>query len=163
MKLKNFSSYEIDVENGTVWSYKSNRFIGSPQENNNGYWYIGLMDDNGKPHTFPLHRVIWMSANGEIPEGLEVNHIDEDKSNNSLSNLNLMTPKENINFGTRTQRTSRQVAAYKDGVLVLIFSSTAEAGRNGFHQGAVSDCCNGIRQSHKGYTWKYTDNPTLFS
>lgn len=164
MKLSNFSSYEIDVEEGTVWSYKSNKFIGSPQENNNGYWQVGLTDDSGESHVFYLHRLIWTAVNGEIPYGYEINHIDEDKSNCSIFNLSLCTHKENINYGARTQRTCKQVAAYKDGVLVMIFPSTAQAQRlGGFNQGAISDCCNGKRQSHKGFTWKYTDNPTLFS
>lgn len=153
MKLKNFSDYEIDVEEGKVWSYKRNRFVGT--QHPNGYWYVSLMSDDGKPHIFLLHRVIWMSANGEIPEGLEVNHLDEDKSNNSISNLNLLTRKENNNYGTRTQRTSRQVAAYKNGVLVMVFPSTAEAERNGYDHSAVAKCCNGKLPHYKGYQWRF--------
>ena len=42
--------------------------------------------------------------NGPIPEGMQVNHIDENTLNNNLENLNLMTPSENINWGTRNER-----------------------------------------------------------
>lgn len=157
MKLKNFNDYEIDVENGTVWSYKSNRFIGAKHPK--GYWYVGLMDNDGKQHNFILQRLIWIAVNGNIPEGLQVNHIDENKSNNSITNLNLMTCKENCNFGTRNTRRakkqSKQVAVYKDGVLVMTFASTAEAGRKGFDQSGVAACCRGKLKSYKGYQWKY--------
>ena len=41
---------------------------------------------------------------------MEVNHIDENKDNNSISNLNLMTPKENCNWGTRNERSSKAIS-----------------------------------------------------
>jgi hypothetical protein len=163
MKLENFSNYEIYPEEGKIWSYKSKRYVGA--QVTNGYWQVGLYDDNGERHMFQLHRVIWMAVNGDIPEGLEINHIDENKSNNSISNLNLMTRKENINYGTGIQRSakkqtnrsdiSKQVGAFKDGVLVMVFPSTREAGRNGFKHSAVSNCCNGKLPHYKGYQWKY--------
>ncbi len=39
---------------------------------------------------------MWIAFNGEIPEGYEIDHDDNDKSNNALSNLNLKTRKENM-------------------------------------------------------------------
>ena len=168
MKLKGFSNYEIYPEEGKVFSYKSNRFIGYPNEAIGGYWQVTLYDDNGKEYHFLLHRLIWEAVNGAIPENMQINHLDENTSNNVISNLSLCTPKENINFGTGIQRRtasrdykalaeklSNQVAAYKNGVLVMVFPSTAEAQRQGFHQGNISACCNGIRQSHKGYQWRF--------
>lgn len=41
-----------------------------------------------------LHDVVWEQANGAIPGGMEIHHIDEDKLNNALSNLHLVTPLE---------------------------------------------------------------------
>lgn len=38
-----------------------------------------------------IHRYVWESYNGEIPKGYEIHHIDHDKSNNSIENLELMT------------------------------------------------------------------------
>ena len=48
---------------------------------------------------FLVHRLVYATFVGEIPDGLQVNHIDECKENNVLSNLNLMTAKENTNWG----------------------------------------------------------------
>ena len=162
IKLENYSDYEIYPELGKVWSIKSNNWIGAKQAK--GYWRVTLHDDDGKQKNFQLHRLIWESVNGTIPEGLQVNHIDEDKSNNSITNLNLMTPKQNSNWGTGIERsaekrtngvTSKQVAAYKDGVLVMAFPSTKEAQRNGFSSGHISQCCNGKLSHYKSYTWRY--------
>lgn len=159
MKLKNFSNYEIYPEEGKVWSYKRNRFVGA--QHPNGYWYVTLTDDDGKQKTSLLHKVIWTSVNGQIPEGLDVNHIDEDKSNNSISNLNLMTRKDNINWGSgierRAEKQSKQVGAHQNGVLIMTFQSVSEAARYvGGGTSSITKCCRGKQKSHKGFIWRYT-------
>ena len=175
MKLKNFSNYEIYPEEGKVWSIKTNRWVG--YKTPNGYWQVILTDDDGKKYHFLLHRLICTAVYGEIPDGMEVNHISENKDENFISNLELVDRKTNVNYGTGIQRSadkrrgkpnpkvaekltnnpnrSHQVGAYKDGVLVMVFPSTAEAGRQGFHQGSISQCCRGKRKSHKGFIWRY--------
>ena len=35
------------------------------------------------------------------------------------------------------------------------YESMQEAKRDGFHQGAISACCNGKVKSHKGFTWRF--------
>ena len=42
-----------------------------------------------------------------------------------------------------------------DGNVVLTFSSTAEAGRNGFDQSNVAACCRGKIKTHRGLHWRY--------
>ena len=71
--------------------------------NHKGYKLCYLCK-KGITRTFAIHRLVYISFNGLIPEGKVVNHIDENKLNNSLSNLNLLTPKENANWGTAIQR-----------------------------------------------------------
>ena len=110
---------------------------------------------------YRLHRVVYESVTGEpIPEGMQCNHISEDKMDCSFANINLMSPKQNCNWGSRNKRMakalSKQVGAFnKNGELVMVFQSTMEAQRNGFHSGCISMCCNGKLKTHKGYTWKY--------
>ena len=43
-----------------------------------------------------VHRLIWQGFNGEIPEGMEIDHINTDPTDNRLSNLRLVTHKENM-------------------------------------------------------------------
>jgi hypothetical protein len=49
----------------------------------------------GKRYQILVHRVVYSFFNGEIPDGMQINHIDGDKKNNALSNLELVTPREN--------------------------------------------------------------------
>lgn len=171
-KFRNYSNYEI-YPDGKIWSYKYKKFL-KPATRKDGYQQVCLTDNEGKKKMYRLHRVVWEAVTGEpIPECYEINHIDERKDNNIVSNLELVTPKENVNYGTRNERAgksisnnqnrskaiskalSKQVGAYEDGKLVMVFTSTNEASRNGFSQGNVAACCRGERKSHKGYEWRY--------
>lgn len=42
-----------------------------------------------------------------------------------------------------------------DGILVKVWKSSSECGKNGFSQGSISQCCNGKLKKHKGYKWSY--------
>lgn len=105
------------------------------------------------------HRIIYIAFNGEIPEGLQVNHIDENKTNNAVSNLNLMTPKENCNYGTRnergTEKKGKKVLCVETGV---IYPSMMEAERQtGLCNSHISECCTGKQKTHGGFHWKYIE------
>lgn len=162
-KFRNYDNYEIYAD-GRIWSYKKNKFL-KPNTVRGGYQQVCLIDDEGKRKMYYVHRIVWEAVTGEpIPDYLDCNHIDEDKTNCSFANLNLLSPKENCNWGSRNDRIakantngkcSKQVGAYKDGKLVMVFKSTNEAGRQGFHQGAVSRCCNGKLPHYKGFVWRY--------
>lgn len=118
-----------------------------------GYLYIGLYKD-GRAKKFRVNRLVYEAFNGEIPDGMEVNHINEIKTDNSVWNLNLMTRKENNNYGKRTEKCSNPVLQLTlDGELVREWSSTQECGRNGFSQGCVSACCRGEFKQYKGFLW----------
>lgn len=88
MKKDNFSNYEVNVENGTIFSYLKNRFIGNMHPK--GYICSTLTGDDGVQYPIKFHRFIWECANGDIPEGYDIHHKNEDKLNNSISNLELM-------------------------------------------------------------------------
>jgi hypothetical protein len=44
-------------------------------------------------HQF-VHVWVWEQANGPIPDGYQIHHIDGDKQNNDLANLTIVTPTE---------------------------------------------------------------------
>lgn len=123
--------------------------------------------DGTTPH-LREHREKWIYFNGEIPEGYEIDHIIPIKNGgtNKLSNLRLVTRKENINNelskinNSKAQRNnpkqSKLVYQYTlDGELVKIWPSTMECGRNGFLQSSVSLCCSGKYKTHKGHKWSF--------
>lgn len=130
-----------------------------------GYYRLQLYKDGVKKQ-YILSRAVWEAFNGKIPDGYEVNHIDEDKSNNCLSNLNLMTKADNIRFGTKVKRTVEKTTNGKcskptiqytlDGRYVAEYPSIAEIHRQfGFATSAISQVCNGKRKTAYGYKWSY--------
>lgn len=76
------------------------------QTNRLGYQYISLWKD-GKQNMRTVHSLVWEAFNGPVPEGYEINHMDENPSNNRLDNLNLLTHKQNMNWGTVRERMSK--------------------------------------------------------
>lgn len=158
MTFRDYTKYEV-YEDGRIWSYITKKFL-KPSTNNAGYQVVSLSDNEGKKKTYLLHRVIYETFSGRpIPEGYEINHISEAKEENFFANLQLLTHKQNINFGTRNSRDaklkSKQVGAFKNGEIILTFPSLSEAQRQGFKKGNVWACCNGKWTHYKGYEWKY--------
>lgn len=111
--LIDFDSYII-YENGTIFSKSWNREK-KPQETDDGYLRLSLKCNDGKNRSFLLHRVIYYFFKGEIPEEMRVNHIDEYKKNNIIGNLNLLTHKDNCNWGTRNERISEKHKGVRKG------------------------------------------------
>lgn len=130
---------------------------------NKSYLHIGLTKDK-KLKTISVHRLVWEAFNGPIPEGYEINHLDENGLNNKLSNLVLVTHSENINYGTRSKKAGKKhrkmVEQYRlngDHIMTWYYLSAIEEelGHMGFRANKISECCTGNRKSHKGYMWKY--------
>ena len=93
LKVKGYEGYEVS-NTGKIKSLKTNRLL-KPQKNNCGYLYILLTDQNKKVRINLIHRLVFDAFIG-IDDGLEINHLDEDKENNRLDNLELITHEENL-------------------------------------------------------------------
>ena len=95
---------EVECKNGWIQKYKGP--IISPYKNKvTGYTQVAL-NYNGAQYTFGVHEVV-MSAHNPNPNPeiyTDINHIDEDKTNNKLNNLEWTTHKENVNYGTGIER-----------------------------------------------------------
>ena len=133
----------------------------------NGYYQVDLCK-NSKVRHYMVHRLVYEAFNGTIPEGLQVNHINEVKSDNRLSNLNLMTAKENSNWGTRNERRvkkqingkkSKPVLQYDlNDNLVKKYPSAHQVEREtGFDNGYIIACCKGKYNTAYGYKWRYKE------
>ena len=152
---------------GRIRSLFRYKIVLKPQKNSCGYLFVNL-HYNGNVKKCFIHRLVYEAFNGKIPEGLVVNHIDENKENNRLDNLNLMSQKENINWGTRTQRVSKSLTNGFFSKSVLQFTlnwkfvrdwpSTMECQRHGFNNSNVGKCCNGLKKTYKGFIWMYADD-----
>ena len=151
-RMRSLDTYRKD-RNGSVKFYKGR--ILKPVTVGNGYLKVNLYKNN-KQKTYLVHRIIAETFLPN-PDNLPlINHKDEQKDNNIVSNLEWCDAKYNNAYGTRTERCSKPVLQYTlDGQFVREWESTAECGRNGFNQGNVVACCQGKLKKHKGFIWKY--------
>ena len=145
----------------------------TPGENKKGYFVVNLRK-NGETNLCYVHRLIaetFLPNPDNLPE---VNHKDEDKTNNFVflnedgsvdkekSNLEWKNHRDNCNHGTRNERVakaqSKPVLQFTlDGEFVREWPSTMECGRNGFNQGNIAACCRGLYESMYGFRWKYKE------
>lgn len=87
------------------------------------------------------------------PDNLpEVDHIDNDRMNNHVSNLEWVTRKENCE---RSQNRPVQALDYKVDVVILDFPSLTFADAQGFSSSCIWRCCNGQGKTYKSYRWRY--------
>lgn len=129
-----------------------------------GYLRVCLYK-NGKRKLLRVHRLVYEAFVGDIPDGMTINHKDENKENNCLENLELLTVKDNVNYGTRNKRMakslSKKVYQYSlSGELIKIWESTMDCRRNNLHNGVIIQCCHnkyGERKNvYKGFVWSYS-------
>ena len=63
---------------------------------------VGSINDKGyiltkiKGKGLKVHRIIWEMHNGQIPKGMQVDHINEKRNDNRIENLQILTSKQNI-------------------------------------------------------------------
>jgi hypothetical protein len=99
-KIKGFAQYEIDTV-GNVFTTKISHRLKSKDGklavriNSTGYHQAALYSDK-KRHQVLVHRLVWEAFNGPIPKDMQIDHIDNNKTNNLLSNLQLLTASDNI-------------------------------------------------------------------
>lgn len=87
-----FPGYQVS-RRGEVWSLKRNRFL-ALVKGARGYMTVNLYHE-GRVRGFLVHRLVAAAFLGPIPPNYQVNHKDGDKTNNELSNLEVVTAEEN--------------------------------------------------------------------
>ena len=138
LRIKHFDDYIISNQ-GNVFSTKRKKPLQlKPQkasQSKKKYLQVRLFSEDtfsktkfdkfGKPYQvgklFYLHRLMWENFIGDIPEGLQIDHIDENPRNNNINNLQLITSRENTlkayrKDGVKYLRKERDamISAYKE-------------------------------------------------
>lgn len=142
---------------------------------NHGYKKFIVFVD-GKFKNIKVHRIVYATFNGlrmsDIPKNLMIDHIDGDKSNNCLNNLELVTRKENVRRAWEEQGLmdwhKRAVNQYSiDGKYIRTFETITSAAaaikshenidsvKTGIQRACAANCKNAF--SCKGYIWRYSD------
>lgn len=138
--------------------------IVNQRPNENGYMVVSL-SKNKKTKLCYVHRLVAETFLPNPENKPEVNHIDEDKTNNRVENLEWKTHRGNCNHGTRNERIfekttngkcSKKVLQFsKSGEFIREWPSVMECSRNGYDFRNVSACCLGKRKTAYGFRWEY--------
>lgn len=164
--IKGFDGYQCSNE-GEVRSldrvdcrgYKRKGKILKPGFNrHNGYLHVGLRK-NGKPYTCYIHRLV-AETFLQNPNNLPcINHKSEVKTENNVENIEFVSYKDNLNYGTTQLRRAittgtKVIQLSKDGNVLNEFYSTRDAQRNtGIPNQNICECINGKRKTAGGYIW----------
>lgn len=133
-----------------------------PRRSKNGYLSVQLCGSGISSHrTITIHRLV-AAAFLDLEDGMVVNHIDGDKANNHVSNLEVVTYTENSKHAIRTglnrmpEKKFKPIAVLKGGHEVASFPSIKAACESlGLRSGDVCNTLAGRISTHKGYTFKY--------
>ena len=178
VKIDNFDYYisnygNVKNKDGKLRKLKMDRY---------GYLTIGLWK-KGKAKYFTVHRLVAIHFIENPENKPQVNHIDENKTNNYYANLEWVTVKENINHGTRNARvreaeTGSKNHASREVVGINIetneikeYKFISESKKDGFCSTSITECCQynhnpeeyvkrrkWRRLMHKGYRWFYKED-----
>ncbi len=132
-----------------------------------GYNYVSLKVGH-KFKLFKVHRLVAQAFLENYSDNLQVNHKNEIKTDNQVSNLEMCDNRYNCNYGSRRTALARAVIQETlNGEFVREWESTREVERVlGFSNTSVSDCCKGYKKDYHsgkmyqvhqsyGYKWKY--------
>lgn len=160
---KPINEYEdtYEVSNlGKVRNKKSGRVL-KPGINRQGYEIVSLSKNNVKrmKRVSRLVAIHFIPNDNDLPQ---INHIDEDRRNNIVTNLEWVTPKQNANHGNRNRKISDVNNKPVMGINLetgekIIFPSTHATVQFGFNFQNVAQVARGERNTHKGFSWEYID------
>lgn len=115
------------------------------------------VDISGKKYL--VHTLVVIAFRGNYSPDLVVNHIDRDKTNNRLDNLEVVTKSENtihaINSGTKSTKQVTQISP--NGEIIATFSSIQKASdATGIYHSSIGKAANGKQKTAGGFIWKFT-------
>lgn len=152
--IDGYPNYQVS-NRGRVINVKSGKVL-KPGVYNTGYEYVNLYK-NGKYKNYNIHRLV---ANAYIPnpDNLpQVNHIDENKCNNNVENLEWCTASQNTRHSAH-KRSCRINQLTLDGEFIKQWDSARDVERElGFNNGSIIKSCKGKLEKAYGYKWGYAD------
>jgi hypothetical protein len=150
----------------TTSKYSKGYKVLAQMADSRGYLQVSFKRE-GKQKSFSVHRFVAEAFLLREKGRDQVNHIDEDRRNNFLSNLEWVTCAENMNYGSGKDRTrlAKVVSGAAHPVVKLnlitedsIFyycSAGLAASSVDDHVGHIIKCCKGKRSDCKGFKWRY--------
>ncbi len=161
-RIKSICSY-VRLQNGELMKKKPHIL---KLQDRCGYKLVNLFK-GGRSHTLNIHRLV---AEAFLPNPHRysvVNHKDENKSNNSLSNLEWCTHAYNLSYGTAQRRRAVSqgkvvIQLDKNGAFIKRHLTLMDACRDtGINFQNISQCCNNKRKTAGGYCWKFEEQQEI--
>ena len=154
------TDYSVSTE-GEVRKDTTNYILS--QSSQQDYKFVGLLI-NGKQKRMRVHRMVALTFIDNPDNKPYVNHINGNRSDNNVENLEWVTPSENtqhaVNTGLFKSGRNRAVIQYNlNGEQMATFESASEAARQtGGSQSKITMCCRRQRDSANDYQWRYYDD-----
>lgn len=154
------TDYSVSTE-GEVRKDTTNYILS--QSSQQDYKFVGLII-NGKQKRMRVHRMVALAFIDNPDNKPYVNHINGNRSDNNVENLEWVTPSENtqhaVNTGLFKSGRARAVIQYNlNGEQMATFESATEAARQtGGSQSKITMCCRRQRDSANDYQWRYYDD-----
>lgn len=116
-------------------------------------YYQLQLHKKGTTKTMLLHNAVYIAFNGHIPEGLEVNHLETDTSNNNIENFNLLSHIDNCRY---SQAKKVQQLDKKTMEVIKTWDCIREVQYElGICAINIISCCKGRRKTAGGFKWRY--------
>ena len=124
-----------------------------PQENYNGYFIVNLYKNNKMQARF-VHRLVGKVFINNPNNYNYINHIDKNKSNNKVNNLEWCTQSYNVIYSK-----GKKVNQYdKNNNFIKTWNSIADVKRTlDINSSLIVRCCKNRKKSAGGYIWKYSN------
>lgn len=148
--IKEYPMYSVSTE-GRIRKNSTGKIL-TPSKMPSGYVQINLFTGDGRRKKELVHRLVAMTFLRNDDHLPEVNHIDGVRDNNTLTNLEWVTHKENV----RKSSLPTSIRVYRrNGDFVGTFSMLREACLElGLTQSNLSACIHGKQKTHKGYIFQ---------
>lgn len=152
---KDIPGYEGVYEISNLGRVRRNGKILKPLKDS-GYLRAHL-SKNGIAKKVLIHRLVAFAFIPNPNNYPEINHKDEDKTNNTVENLEWCSREYNINYGTRNERVSKPVLQYdRLGNFIREWPSGLKAEEElGINNGNISSCCSGKVKTAGGFVWRF--------
>lgn len=150
-EIKGFNGEYWVSSNGRVKNINTNRIF-SGRYDGAGYKAVTL-----KGKDYNVHRLVALAFLDNPNKLPHINHIDEDKTNNNVENLEWCSISDNVKHSIYKQCCKvKQIT--KDGELVKVWDSFYQINRElGYARQPIIKVCKGKQQYSYGFRWEYCD------
>lgn len=144
---------KVKYKNTSSTALKKGKIL-SPKTTNKGYLEVVLMK-NSVRHVKRVHRLVALAFIPNPENYTTINHINENKKDNSIESLEWCTVRHNCEAYTASRNVVYQYNL--EGKLIKIWHSLTRAAEDvGGDKTGIQHCCCAKLKTYKGFIWSYS-------